>query len=644
MTHTDPAPVGPVGAVGHVGPVGHVGTDGPVGPEDLAALDRDLPARARRAITHGGHRDLGRVVRDAVLLLLSEPSDAAAARALSAAHSALDRLAELQGPSGTFRGGDNVDSPPDTAFTVNDLAWARVALSRAEAPSADGSEADGPAADARQPLRAPLDAILEAVAPALVTGGVHTPNHRWEIASALARLWEAQGVQGRAEDDPCRLAVRRRAEQWLAEGVDLQADGMFSERSANYAAHVSVPSLLTLGRILGRPELIADADRATRVQAQLTGSDGLVETLASRRQDQFAPFDGGALHPLFRAHAARTGDPLTSRAAHRTAARADAHARLTLAAMAVEDPAVLGPLPVPADDPLPSSPDVVELADSGLVRVDHGTSSAVLLGGTDTAALGRVVSGASSRPTLLRLRGSSIGVRDLRLSRDFFNLGPLRPGPPHRTAAPQGRFAYALEEEVGAGYYQPLAPSDLSRDGRYDLEFEGRFAAAMAFSRRVADRVSLRTSMRVEVGPGEVTLRIAVDGPTTPICLLLALEGGRFTTEPALRIDDRGRRILDVPDGPDVPDGFDGFDGADEPGSDPSGAGRSSSSCSYTGVDERLEITASGALGGRAFYAPGEAYAFLGATDEPDGDVLLVPASTSAPLSVQLRLGPAPAD
>src|SRR5699024_10750167 len=188
-----------------------------------------------------------------------------------------------------------------------------------------------------------LDPLLEAVTPALVRGGVHTPNHRWEIASALCRLWEAQGYD----------AARDRAEQWLGEGVDLQADGLFSERSANYAAHVSVPALLAMGRILAREDLVEASDIATRRQAQLTDARGLVETLASRRQDQFAPFDGGALYPWFRAHAARTGDPSTARAAHRTADRADADALLTLLALVTEDARALGPLPAPAADPAP---------------------------------------------------------------------------------------------------------------------------------------------------------------------------------------------------------------------------------------------------------------------------------------------------
>lgn len=586
--------------------------DGPVGgsPTTLSAAQLrtvaqaalELPGRAEQVLAEPTHRALGRVVRDAVLFLLpGHPThDVPTEQLVTAAADALDALAALQLPSGAFRGGDNVDSPPDTAFTINDLAWARTALAAADADATTGADA----------LLERLDPLLEAVAPALVHGGLHTPNHRWEIASALCRLWEALG-------DP---AARDRAEQWLAEGVDLQADGMFSERSANYAAHVSVPALLAMGRILERPALLDAADVATRRQADLTDATGMVETLASRRQDQFERFDGGALHPWFRAHAARTQDPLTSRAARRTADRADADALLTLLALGTEDPRVLGALPAPAADPTPQQPEVVELAVSGLVRADHGTSSTVLFGGTDTERLGRVTSGTSSQPVLARFLGRSAGVRELRLSRDFFSLGPLRPGAPVSVEAPDGALRYALEEEVGGEYFQPLPPAEQRADGGYDLEFNGRFAAAMSFSRRPVETLTLRTTMQATLRPGELSLRWDFIGPTTPICLLLALDG--LVPGADLRRDAQGRHVLEPADGVPATDGA------------------RSARCVLRGAEEQLEIEAEGGLGGRAFYDPGEAYSFLGATDEPGGDVLLLPATTAGPLHLTLRITP----
>jgi hypothetical protein len=173
-------------------------------------------------------------------------------------------LRSLQGPSGLFTGGDNVDSPPDSAFSVNDLADAAAVLRRPGAAPGEG------------PLTAALDEVLAAVTPALLTGGVHTPNHRWELSAALARLHRVHP----------RPALVARIGQWLAEGVDLDADGLFSERSANYAAHVSNPSLLAVADVVDRPDLLDAVERNLDATLDLLLPDGTVETVHSRRQDQ----------------------------------------------------------------------------------------------------------------------------------------------------------------------------------------------------------------------------------------------------------------------------------------------------------------------------------------------------------------------
>src|SRR6266545_4560505 len=64
------------------------------------------------------------------------------------------RLRQLQGPSGLFTGGDNVDSPPDSAFSVNDLADALLMLR------------GGPIGVER-----PIEQLLASVTPALLRGG-----------------------------------------------------------------------------------------------------------------------------------------------------------------------------------------------------------------------------------------------------------------------------------------------------------------------------------------------------------------------------------------------------------------------------------------------------------------------------------------
>src|SRR4029079_4864938 len=83
----------------------------------------------------------------------------------------LTALAQRQNPSGLYDIG-NLDSPPDTSFVIADLGLSYVLL-------ADDDQA------ATAAIRARYAAILRKSGTALAEGGVHTPNHRWEICKAL---------------------------------------------------------------------------------------------------------------------------------------------------------------------------------------------------------------------------------------------------------------------------------------------------------------------------------------------------------------------------------------------------------------------------------------------------------------------------
>ena len=82
----------------------------------------------------------------------------------------------------------------------------------------------------------------------LAEGGVHTPNHRWEICKALAHLHHLW---------PSRLLMAR-INDWLGEGIDQDAEGEYSERSPNYASEVTNRSLVD-HRPVGRQAAAAGA-------------------------------------------------------------------------------------------------------------------------------------------------------------------------------------------------------------------------------------------------------------------------------------------------------------------------------------------------------------------------------------------------
>ena len=500
------------------------------------------------------------------------------------------RLRELQGPSGLFRGGDNVDSPPDSAFSVNDLADTALLLRGAD---------DEPA----KRLSAALDDLLTAVTPALTEGGVHTPNHRWELAAALARLHRLAP----------RPALAARVEQWLAEGIDIE-DGLYSERSPNYAAHVSNPSLLTIAEAVDRPDLVDHVERNLEATLDILLPDGSVESVLSRRQDQKRPAHLAVhLLPLRRVALLRERGDLAWAAGialeQGIFSPGDAAAHLLL------DPGSGRRLPAPVE---PKRPRQRFFGQAGLL-VEHGSdTTTVVFGGSDYHRFGRIRSGLANSPTFLRLFAGAAVLDSVRLSRNFFGFGPFRGDRLVVEPGPDGATVVTLAETVTAGYYQPLAAGDRDPGGRCLLGDEGRFSAAMDFGRRGRDEVSLHTAIRVELTPAGVRLTADVTGAAVDWALELAFRPGGTMT---------GARRLGAPRWQ--------LDASGRP-----------ATASYRVGDDALSVTVSDASDGSGgplaaaeeepVYRPGEDYEFLGGTDAVTGELLYVAAK--APARVQIDI------
>lgn len=441
-----------------------------------------------------GHRSVMAAVKKAVVLALHPDSS----RDPALVRMASERTAELealQAADGLFSGGDNLASPPDSAFTINDTALT-VRLLRGAAWPDD--------------LQERLTRILRAAAPALQAGGVHTPNHRWELAAALAQC-------GVLLDDPGLLD---RARQWLAEGIDIDADGLYSERSPNYASRVSNPSLTILADLLDRPDLHALVHRNLHAQLDLTSRDGTVETVHSRRQDQHGPFPLGPFLGQLTSAALRHSCARCAAGARR-AADAPGVPAIDVLAEQLLDPALAAPLPSDvAPEPVPRL-----FREARLLRETRQDIEFTVYGGSDVPTAGRIASGLACNPTFLRMRAGAVAVDSLRLSRDFFGLGPFRA---EEMTVTGDRIV--LRETVSAAYYQPLPQAARREDGVYALELEGRFAARMSFAERSRDPVTLTTTVEVLLRDDGADLTITTAGPATAHALEIALSpGGNLT-------------------------------------------------------------------------------------------------------------------
>ena len=128
-----------------------------------------------------------------------------------------------------------------------------------------------------------LGKFVLAAGEALSTGGIHTPNHRWVVSSALAQIHSLF---------PSAKYVDR-IDDWLGEGVYCDADGQFAERSTGIYSRVVDNALITIARLLRRPELLEPVRRNLAMTIFYMHPNGELETVGSRRQDQtlarFAP-------------------------------------------------------------------------------------------------------------------------------------------------------------------------------------------------------------------------------------------------------------------------------------------------------------------------------------------------------------------
>ncbi|MFB6720976.1 hypothetical protein ACFCV3_12480 [Kribbella sp. NPDC056345] len=477
----------------------------------------------------------------------------------------LERLRELSGelvasqhPDGTYDIG-NLHSPPDTAFLVQDLCVVWELL--------EGNE---PAAG----VRSAIFGILQKAGPALASGGVHTPNHRWEVSAALARINHILPDQRYVD----------RIDEWLAEGIDAGPDGIYSERSSIYAAAVTNPSLLTIAWRQDRPELIEYVRRNLEATLHLLEPNGEVDTIASRRQDQFGVFDGWPYLLQFRELALLDGDGRFAAVAQsierRGSGELGANELGDSLAEVLERPELAAPLP-PATE-LPAD-FVKEFPSQASVRIRRGSRTATIFGGTDFHEVPVIASGLSVNPTFFKLRHGDAILDSVRLAPQFFGTG-------HFHSEYLRRWSQSVVElgaELAVPYYQPLAPERRTPDGRYALTPDGRFYASMDFGQRSRDYHKLRTAITVAEVENGFDLTFELTGSEAPYAIELCFRPGGVLSG-VEELDESGNYQLE------------------------SGTGV------YTVGEDRIEF-GPGSGAARVMMDPGERYRMLNGSLVPDG-------------------------
>lgn len=170
----------------------------------------------------------------------------------------------------------NVASAPDTAFMTNAVLNAWWLLERCE--------------DARAAwLRPALLRLIDSAASGIAAGGFHTPNHRWAIAACLLHCAKITG----------RRELEARARTYLREGLDINEDGEFAERSAGNYNQVNDDQMLRLYMATGDRTFLHAAEKNLEMMYCYIDPDGSVFTNNSTRQDMGKKIYLDTYYPLY---------------------------------------------------------------------------------------------------------------------------------------------------------------------------------------------------------------------------------------------------------------------------------------------------------------------------------------------------------
>ncbi len=356
----------------------------------------------------------------------------------------------------------NFDSPPDTGFVVHNVGTA-AALAKLYSNEA---------------VLTALRPFLTKAGNGLAVGGIHTPNHRWVVSCALAQINDVF-------PDPAYL---RRINQWLAEGIDIDGDGQYTERSTVTYNTICDRAFTVLAAKLKRPELLDPVRRNLRAMMYLLHPDGEVVTEVSKRQDQFVRGTMAAYWFPAQYLAVHDGDGQFSTLARQLAD----NARLSIL---MEYPELNAALPAAA--PLPDDyekwfPEV------GLARIRRGAMDAT------------IILQDSSR--FFSARKGPLVVNAVRFATSFFGKGQFIPASTMHQGA-----AYKSVQSLDAPYYQPLDPVQTVNYKNW---------SALRDQRRKTQICKLEQSATVEERPNGFALRLQAIGnsPRAPLGVPLAVE------------------------------------------------------------------------------------------------------------------------
>ncbi|MFN8347933.1 MAG: hypothetical protein U0X91_23210 [Spirosomataceae bacterium] len=405
----------------------------------IKVYDQNLPNYKPLKVTEVNHRYFGGYRNDVEIpnphstagfimvscMLMSCPESVyyQSKEQLKEVEEAIRCLLKMQHPDGTIDLLEtNFHSTPDTGFILENIVPAYKFLKSAKVK---GSETTLDL----------LKTFLTKAGEALTVGGIHTPNHRWVVSAALTKLNELF-------PDPRYI---NRIEQWLAEHIDIDADGQYNEKSTNSYSPIVNRSLIIMAKGLNKPELLEPVRKNLMMTLYYVHPNGEVVTEASNRQDKGTIGNMAKYYYCYRYMALLDNNgemAAMCRLIENTAAKNQLAGYLDYF---LEDPNLWKELP--SSKALPTNY-AKAFPFSGVVRIRRENWDTTIL---------------SNNASWLTFHKGNAVLQAMRVAASFFGKGQF-----DSVKIEQEGNTWVLRKSLEGPYYQPIAKEQIVADGDWD--------------------------------------------------------------------------------------------------------------------------------------------------------------------------------
>lgn len=424
------------------------------------------------------HTTSGFIAKACMLISCSESAFFQSSEVLKEVEAAAKAMLKFQHTDGTIDLlATNFHSTPDTAFVLENIVPAYKFLKQSNTKGSENT------------LEL-LQKFLKNAGEGLIVGGIHTPNHRWVVSAALTKLNELF---------PDKRYLNR-TDQWLAEHIDLDPDGQYTEKSTNSYSPIVNRSLIIMAKGLNKPELLEPVFKNLEMTLYYVHPNGEVVTEASNRQDKGTIGNMSKYYYCYRFMALQKNNGEMAAMARQIEKTSTKEQLAGYLDYFLEDPTLWKELP--ADKPLPVSY-AKAFPFSGVARIRRGNWDSTIL---------------SNNTSWLTFHKGNAVLQAMRVAASFFGKGQFQ-----SEKIEQQGDTWVLTKSLEGPYYQPLDKDKISPDG--DLDKMPRTL------RKQSEIQKIETIVKVKEANNGLEIEINMSGTEgVPVSLeLIFRAGGTFS-------------------------------------------------------------------------------------------------------------------